>query len=144
MVCLTQAFGFEAREFLRQWLIGKVVEFTVEYLDGSRENGQIRFEGQDVSVAVVRAGLANLRLRPPVGKNIDGEIQFVDISFYRISQNLSTRSNSYIFTFAELKAALFAAKEEKLGIWSSEASKANTVRDIQWIVGDGKQQMTKK
>lgn len=69
-----QAFGFEAREFLRKLLVGNVVQFAVEYEDRERSHGTIVFEGENMGVAIVRQGLAKVRnSRPPLcAKNIDG------------------------------------------------------------------------
>ena len=89
-----EAFAWEARDFLRQKLVGKVVKYTTDYRNNDRNYGQIFLEGVNLNLEIVRKGLAKVGFIPknePVGKS------------------------DY---FTKLQAAEAEAKKAKLNMWS--------------------------
>lgn len=57
---LEEPFGFEAREFLREKIIGKKCEFYPEYNYGGREYGTLMVGGENAGLQIVAAGLAKV------------------------------------------------------------------------------------
>jgi staphylococcal nuclease domain-containing protein 1 len=55
-----EPFAFEAREFLRERVIGKKCEFHLEYNFSGRDYGTLIVNGENMNVAIVRAGLAKV------------------------------------------------------------------------------------
>jgi staphylococcal nuclease domain-containing protein 1 len=55
-----EPFGFEAREFLREKIIGRKADFHPEYNYGGRDYGTLNVESENVGVSIVRAGLARV------------------------------------------------------------------------------------
>lgn len=55
-----EPFGFEAREFLREKIIGKKCEFIPEYSYGGREYGTLIVGEENMNIAIVKAGLAKV------------------------------------------------------------------------------------
>jgi len=55
-----EPFGFEAREFLREKIIGKKAEFTYEYIYGGRDYGTLVVDGVNYNLAIIKAGLAKI------------------------------------------------------------------------------------
>lgn len=53
-------FGFEAREFLRERIIGKKCDFHPEYNFGGRDYGTLIVNGENVGLQLVKAGLAKV------------------------------------------------------------------------------------
>jgi len=86
-------FGFEAREFIREKIIGKKAEFTYEYTYGGRDYGTLVVDGVNYNLAIVRAGLA---------KVIEKKGAMAASSFYE-----------------DLVNAQSDAKSKGLGIWAS-------------------------
>ena len=60
---IRQPFAWEAREFLRKKLVGKEVTFQVEYTipNTGREFGTVFVGGENVTLALLRAGLVRVR-----------------------------------------------------------------------------------
>ena len=58
-----QPFAWASREFLRQKVIGKKVEFAVEYrVDAIKRNfGNVTFNGENLGLAVATAGWAKVK-----------------------------------------------------------------------------------
>ncbi|CDJ38464.1 2e999-prov protein, related [Eimeria tenella] len=69
-----EPFGFAAREFLRQQLIGQQVQFKVEFAAAGKEYACVLLQGQNVACELLRRGLARLRdnKNPPVAHDIHG------------------------------------------------------------------------
>ena len=55
-----EPFGFDAREFLRERIIGKKCDFHPEYSYGGREYGTLLVNGENLSIELVRQGLAKV------------------------------------------------------------------------------------
>ena len=55
-----EPFGFEAREFLREKIIGKKCDFHPEYNFGGRDYGTLLVGGEDAGLMIVKAGLAKV------------------------------------------------------------------------------------
>ena len=55
-----EPFAFGAREFLRKKVIGKTVQFRIDYVvpGGTRELGVVKLGEEDLAAAVVGAGWA--------------------------------------------------------------------------------------
>ena len=55
-----EPYAFDAREFLREKIIGKKCEFTPEYEFGGRTYGTLIVNGENMNIAIVKAGLAKV------------------------------------------------------------------------------------
>jgi staphylococcal nuclease domain-containing protein 1 len=55
-----EPFAFDAREFLREKIIGKKCEFFPEYNYGGRDYGTLIVNGENINIAIVKAGLAKV------------------------------------------------------------------------------------
>ncbi len=55
-----EPFGFEAREFLRDKIIGRKCDFHPEYNFGGREYGSLIVDSENMGIAIVKAGLAKM------------------------------------------------------------------------------------
>jgi staphylococcal nuclease domain-containing protein 1 len=55
-----EPFGFEAREFLRERIIGKKCDFHPDYNYGGRDYGTLLVNGENVGLLIVKAGLAKV------------------------------------------------------------------------------------
>lgn len=55
-----EPFGFEAREFLRDKIIGRKCDFHPEYNFGGREYGSLIVDSENMGIAIVKAGLAKV------------------------------------------------------------------------------------
>ena len=55
-----EPFGFEAREFLRDKIIGKKCDFHPEYNYGGRDYGSLIVETENLGIEIVKAGLAKV------------------------------------------------------------------------------------
>jgi staphylococcal nuclease domain-containing protein 1 len=55
-----EPFGFEAREFLRDKIIGRKCDFHPEYNFGGREYGSLIVDSENMGIAIVKAGLAKI------------------------------------------------------------------------------------
>ncbi|EEB08548.1 RNA-binding protein Snd1 [Schizosaccharomyces japonicus yFS275] len=97
-------FAFEAQDFVRKAIVGKPVQLTISYIVPStqREYGRISFKGEDLTTALLDAGLA--KLRPEARKRDDGP-------------------DSY---HAILQKAEEVAQHKKLGIWGPANAAVNT------------------
>ena len=54
------AFGFDAREFLRDRIIGKKCEFHKEYEYGGRDYGTLMVNRENMNLAIIKEGLAKV------------------------------------------------------------------------------------
>lgn len=55
-----EPFAFDAREFLREKIIGKKCEFIQEYTYSGREYGTLMIENENINIALVKQGLAKV------------------------------------------------------------------------------------
>lgn len=55
-----EPFGFEAREFLREKIIGRKCDFHPEYNFGGRDYGSLIVDGENMGLSIVKAGLAKV------------------------------------------------------------------------------------
>lgn len=55
-----EPFAFEAREFLRERVIGRKCEFHLEYNFSGRDYGTLVVDGENMNVALVKAGLVKV------------------------------------------------------------------------------------
>lgn len=55
-----EPFGFEAREFLREKIIGRKADFHPEYNYGGRDYGTLLIDSVNAGLEIVRAGLAKV------------------------------------------------------------------------------------
>ena len=55
-----EPFGFEAREFLRDKIIGRKCDFHPEYNFGGREYGSLIVDSENMGITIVKAGLAKV------------------------------------------------------------------------------------
>ena len=55
-----EPFGFEAREYLRDKIIGRKCDFHPEYNFGGREYGTLMVDSEDIGLAIIKAGLAKV------------------------------------------------------------------------------------
>lgn len=69
-----EPYGWTAREFMRNRLIGQQVEFKVDYSINNREYGTVRYNGENVAVPLLKQGLAKLRpsRNPPCAPDYEG------------------------------------------------------------------------
>lgn len=58
---LDEPFGYASREYLRSRLVGKQVQFTIETKVNEIELGHVNYEGADISIGLLREGLAKIR-----------------------------------------------------------------------------------
>lgn len=55
-----EPFSFDAREFLRQKVIGKKCEFTIEYTISARDYGYLIVDEEVLNLSIAKAGLAKV------------------------------------------------------------------------------------
>ena len=53
-------FGFAAREFLREKIVGRKCEFQQEYNYSARDYGLLFVNDENLNLAIVKAGLAKV------------------------------------------------------------------------------------
>uniref|UniRef100_A0A0G4GWZ7 Uncharacterized protein n=1 Tax=Chromera velia CCMP2878 TaxID=1169474 RepID=A0A0G4GWZ7_9ALVE len=98
-----EPYGYEAREFLRKKLVGKPVEFKVDYQFQGKDYATVSFEGNSISYELLKAGFAKVKSNPNPPNAPDYE---------------------------QLKATQEEAEAAKVGIFSEDA--AGHVRTITW------------
>lgn len=57
-----EPFGFEARRFLKNIILGKVVKYTVDYKNSDRQFGQVFLENKNINLELIKKGYAKLVL----------------------------------------------------------------------------------
>ena len=57
---IEEPFAFDAREFLRDKIIGKKCEFHIEYNYGGRDYGTLIVNEENLNLAIIKAGLARV------------------------------------------------------------------------------------
>eukprot|EP00916_Digyalum_oweni_P000878 GHVL01001775.1.p1 GENE.GHVL01001775.1~~GHVL01001775.1.p1 ORF type:complete len:825 (+),score=170.20 GHVL01001775.1:54-2528(+) len=60
-----EPYGWEARELLRKLIIGKTVEFKIEYQNNGQEFATVKYQNETVSKPLLRNGLAILKTTNP-------------------------------------------------------------------------------
>ena len=55
-----EPFGFDAREFLREKIIGKKCEFAIEYTISARDYGILKVDGEVINLAIVKSGFVKV------------------------------------------------------------------------------------
>ena len=73
-----EPFGFEAREYLRDKVIGRKCDFHPEYNFSGREYGSLIVDSEDIGVAIVKTGLAKVIEKKgalPVSSHYDSLIE---------------------------------------------------------------------
>ena len=71
-----EPYGWPAREFMRDRLIGQQVHFKVEYTFNGKEYACVTFKGENVACELLRRGLAKLRdnKNPPNAHDLEGKV----------------------------------------------------------------------
>ena len=59
-----EPFSFESREFLRKLLIGKVVQYKVDYTYNERKFGHVIYDNKNINVEILKNGFAKLGFLP--------------------------------------------------------------------------------
>lgn len=73
-----EPYGFEAREYLRDKIIGRKCDFYPEYNFGGRDYGSLVVEGENQGISIVKSGLAKVLERKgalPVSTKYDELIE---------------------------------------------------------------------
>jgi staphylococcal nuclease domain-containing protein 1 len=94
-----EPYGWDARESLRQSVLGKVVKYTIDYKINEKVFGQVYCENKNVNLDLVKNGLAKVGF---IGK-----------------YNESMSKSEY---YSKLQTAESEAKKQKLGLWSGDTS----------------------
>ena len=103
-----EPYAYESREFLRKKLIGKVVQYKVDYVHNDRKFGHVVFEDKNINAEILENGLAKLSFIPKGHENL-----------YKTD------------LWTTLQEADKAAKEKKVGIYSSvDKENNNNVRKL--------------
>jgi staphylococcal nuclease domain-containing protein 1 len=103
-----ESFAWDARDFLRQKVLGKVVKYTQDYRNNDRQYGQLYIDGVNINLELVRSGLAKVGFIP---------------------KNEAIGKSEY---FTKLQAAEAEAKKAKLGMWTTDqATLAKHKRKLQ-------------
>ena len=92
-----EAYGWEAKDFVRQLTLSKVVKYTVDYKYNDRLFGQIFIDGKNLNVELVKNGLAK-------------------IGFIQKHNEAMAKGEFY----AKLQAAEAEAKKKKANIWETD------------------------
>ena len=58
-----EPFAYEAREAIREKLIGRKVDYVTEYMAGSKKAVSIQVEGEDIATLLVSQSLAKVNER---------------------------------------------------------------------------------
>eukprot|EP00667_Euglena_gracilis_P011054 EG_transcript_11280 len=98
-----EPYAWEAREFVRKMLIGKMVKFELQYSRGSTECGKVTLQdGTNVAQALLAEGLGEVRRGQQKGEGLE-----------------------------QLEAAQDQAKAAKKGKWSAEPG-SHHIRSVIW------------
>jgi len=99
-----EPFSFESREFLRNLLIGKVVQYKVDYTHNERKFGHIVYEGKNINIEILKNGLGKLGFMPKGHDKSD--------------------------LWALLQAAEKEAKEKRIGIHGDSSENTKHIRTL--------------
>ena len=58
-----EAYAFDAREAIREKLIGQKVDYVTEYMAGNKKAVSVRIGGEDIATLLVKASLAKVNER---------------------------------------------------------------------------------
>jgi staphylococcal nuclease domain-containing protein 1 len=92
-----EPYGWDAKDFLRQLTLSKVVKYTIDYKYNDKLYGQIFLEGKNLNLELVKNGYAKI-----------GYIQ---------KHNEALAKGEF---YAKLQAAEAEAKKKKLNIWETD------------------------
>ncbi len=93
-----EAFGWDARDYLRNQILGKVVKYTIDYKNNDKLFGQVFLDGKNINIDVVKNGYAK-------------------IGFVAKHNEALTKGEYY----AKLQAAENEAKKANLNVWNGSA-----------------------
>lgn len=93
-----EPFAWEARNFLRNMLIGKVIKYQIDYKNGDQNFGQVFLDGKNINIEVIKSGYG-------VVKQNKLNESFVKTDFY-----------------TKIKSAEAVAQAGKLGIWKESTN----------------------
>lgn len=102
-----EPFSFESREFLRNLLIGKVVQYKVDYIHNERKFGHVLYEGKNINIEILKNGFGKIGFIPKGHDNI-----------YKSDM------------WALLEAADKESKEKRLGIHGDSSDNSKHVRSL--------------
>ena len=102
-----EPFAFESREFLRNLLIGKVVQYKVDYIHNERKFGHVLYEGKNINIEILKNGFGKIGFIPKGHDNI-----------YKSDM------------WALLEAADKESKEKRLGIHGDSSDNTKHVRSL--------------
>ena len=102
-----EPFSFESREFLRNLLIGKVVQYKVDYIHNERKFGHVLYEGKNINIEILKNGFGKIGFIPKGHDNI-----------YKSDM------------WALLEAADKESKEKRLGIHGDSSDNTKHVRSL--------------
>lgn len=92
------AYGWEARDYLRNQILGKVVKYTIDYKHNDKLFGQIFLEGKNINIDIIKNGYAKIGF---IGKH-----------------NEAMTKGEY---YTKLQAAESEAKKSNLNVWNPNA-----------------------
>ncbi len=107
-----EPYGYESREYLRNLLIGKVINYKIDYSQNERNYGQIFYNDKNINFEIIKNG-------------------FAKIGFLPKSQDKIYNSDYW----KKLKEYEEEAKNEKMNIWSDDDPNKNK-RKINLITDD--------
>lgn len=70
-----EPFAWEGREFIRKLIIGKNVNFVIEYIYNNRTYCSVFFEGENLAVLLLKRGYANLIVNKNIKTNVHTELE---------------------------------------------------------------------
>lgn len=95
-----EAFAWESRDFVRKMIAGKVVQYTVDFINNDRMVGQIFIDGKNVGIELLKTGLAKCGYVPKANEAL-------------------TRTPYW----EEIHKAEDEAKKKKIGFWGGDIAK---------------------
>lgn len=102
-----EAFSFESREFLRKLLIGKVVQYKVDYTHNERKFGHILYENKNINAEILKNGFAKIGFLPK------GHEKLYETEFW-----------------SEIKEAEKEGKEKKRGMYADSSDNKTHIRNL--------------
>jgi staphylococcal nuclease domain-containing protein 1 len=102
-----EPYGWDAREYLGQSVLGKVVKYTIDYKINEKVFGQVYSENKNVNLDLIKNGLAKVGF---IGK-----------------YNEAMSKSEY---YSKLQTAEQEAKKQKMGLWSGDTSHKRSIIGI--------------
>ena len=59
-----EPYGFESKEYLRNLLIGKVINYKIDYSQNERNYGQIFYNDKNINFEIIKNGFAKIGFLP--------------------------------------------------------------------------------